>query len=80
MNEYAKSHIFIIFQNKALEEVVLDKELIEILACPVCKGELIYREDKEVLVCSNCKVYYEVREGIPVLLPDSGKPLKEEDS
>ncbi len=56
---------------------MLEKELLDILACPVCKGELRYLEEKEILVCDRCRVYYEVREGIPVLLPDSGKPLEE---
>ncbi len=56
---------------------MLEKELLDILACPVCKGELRYLEEKDILVCDRCRVYYEVREGIPVLLPDSGKPLEE---
>ena len=56
---------------------MLEKELLDILACPVCKGELRYVEEKDILVCDRCRVYYEVREGIPVLLPDSGKPLEE---
>ncbi len=56
---------------------MLSKELLEILACPVCKGDLVYEEDKGRLVCNSCKVYYEIKEGIPVLLPDSGKPLEE---
>ena len=56
---------------------MLSRELLEILACPVCKGDLLYEEDKKRLVCKRCGVYYEIREGIPVLLPDSGKPLEE---
>ncbi len=56
---------------------MLDDKLLEVLACPVCKGELEYNSEKEILVCRNCRVYYEVKEGIPVLLPDSGKPLEE---
>ena len=56
------------------------KEILEIIACPVCKGALVYKEGEERLVCPTCKVYYETREGIPVLLPDSGKPLEEDNS
>jgi uncharacterized protein YbaR (Trm112 family) len=59
---------------------MLDPSLLEILACPVCKGELTYDREKNILVCKKCEVFYEVREGIPVLLPDSGKPLEEESS
>ncbi len=54
----------------------LSEDLIKILACPVCKGDLLYEEEKNRLVCKNCKVFYEIKEGIPVLLPDSGKPLE----
>lgn len=54
---------------------MIDRELLEILACPVCKGDLKYDEEKDILICERCKVYYEIKEGIPVLLPDSGKPL-----
>ncbi|RLJ71434.1 hypothetical protein BCF55_1736 [Hydrogenivirga caldilitoris] len=59
---------------------MLDEKLLEIIACPVCKGELVYDKEKDRLICQRCEVYYEVREGIPVLLPDSGKPLQEENS
>ena len=57
---------------------VLDKELLDILACPVCKGDLTYEADKDILVCERCGVYYEIKDGIPVLLSDSGRPLGEE--
>ena len=56
---------------------MLSRELLDILACPVCKGDLVYEEEKQRLICERCRVYYEIREGIPVLLPDSGKPLEE---
>ncbi len=56
---------------------MLSRELLDILACPVCKGELVYEEEKQRLICGKCRVYYEIRDGIPVLLPDSGKPLEE---
>jgi len=59
---------------------MIDKELLEVLACPKCKGELLYNAEKDVLICESCGVYYEIKEGIPVLLPDSGKPLGEESS
>jgi len=55
----------------------LDERLLSILACPRCKGELNYEKDREILICRGCVLYYEIREGIPVLLPDSGKPLAE---
>ncbi len=58
---------------------MLSDRLIDIIACPVCKGDLEYDKEKNILICRKCEVFYEIKEGIPVLLPDSGKPLKEED-
>ncbi len=52
-------------------------ELLDVLACPECKGELTYDEERDILVCNGCKVYYEIRDGIPVLLIDEAKPLEE---
>ncbi len=57
---------------------MLDEKLLEILACPVCKRDLEYNKEREILICKECSVFYEIREGIPVLLPDSGKPLEED--
>ena len=59
---------------------MIDKELLEILACPVCKGSLELREDQALLVCARCHVGYPIEEGIPNLLPDAGRPLGEAQS
>lgn len=55
---------------------MLDKELLKILACPKCQGDITYLEEKEVLICNNCRVYYEIKEGIPVMLPEEAKPYE----
>ncbi|MEA1964055.1 MAG: Trm112 family protein [Candidatus Aerophobetes bacterium] len=57
---------------------MIDKELLKILACPRCKGELILRDDK--LVCLKCKKYYPIKEGIPIMLVEEAKDLNEEES
>jgi uncharacterized protein YbaR (Trm112 family) len=54
---------------------MLDKQLLEILVCPKCKGELEYREKESELVCHVCRLRYEVREDIPIMLVDEAKPL-----
>lgn len=54
---------------------MLDKELLDILVCPQCKGELEYRTEPEELVCRQCRLVFEVREGIPIMLLDEAKPL-----
>ncbi len=54
--------------------MALDKEFLEILACPVCRGVFEWRErdGKEELRCESCHRCYPIEEGIPVLLPDAG--------
>jgi uncharacterized protein YbaR (Trm112 family) len=54
---------------------MLDKQLLDILVCPKCKGELEYREDQDELVCNACRLRYEVRDDIPIMLIDEAKPL-----
>ena len=50
--------------------------LLELLVCPKCKGELVHEtEPKESLVCPRCRLRYEVRDGIPILLIDEATPL-----
>ena len=55
---------------------MLDQKLLEILVCPKCKGDLVYATDPETLTCERCRLVYEVREGIPILLIDEAKPLE----
>jgi hypothetical protein len=45
-------------------------QLLRILVCPKCKGDLEYREQDGVLVCAACRLRYPVREDIPIMLID----------
>jgi uncharacterized protein YbaR (Trm112 family) len=54
---------------------MLDQRLLEILVCPKCKGELEYRTEQNELVCHACRLRYEVRDDIPIMLIDEAKPL-----
>ena len=54
---------------------MLDAQLLEILVCPKCKGELEYRTEANELVCHHCKLRYEVRDDIPIMLIDEARPL-----
>ena len=49
---------------------MLNKELLDILACPKCKGAVALAEKQDALICKNCRLIYPIREGIPVMLPD----------
>jgi uncharacterized protein YbaR (Trm112 family) len=53
----------------------LDKDLLEILACPACKGPL--RLDESSLVCTSCRLRYPIRDGIPVLLAEEAEKMCE---
>lgn len=53
----------------------LAPELLEILVCPKCKGDLEYRSEPESLVCHACRLVYPVEDGIPVMLIDEASPL-----
>ncbi len=48
-------------------------DLLEILACPKCKGDLEYRKSEEKLSCKTCARLYEIRDGIPIMLTDEAE-------
>ena len=50
-------------------------QLLAILVCPKCKGELEYRESQSALLCHTCKLRYAVRDDIPIMLIDEATPL-----
>lgn len=54
---------------------MLDQELLEILVCPACKGELEYRPEENELVCHACRLRFAIKDDIPVMLIDEALPL-----
>jgi uncharacterized protein YbaR (Trm112 family) len=58
--------------------MAISKELLDILVCPKCKGE-IYRNDAgDGLICDRCKLLYEIKDDIPIMLIDEAKKIDEE--
>jgi len=57
---------------------MLPKELLEVLACPKCKGELEYREKEQKLICHKCKLAYPIVDDIPVMLIEEAESLEEQ--
>jgi len=53
----------------------LPPELLEILVCPKCKGDLEYRQGEAELVCHTCRLVYPIEDDIPIMLIDEAKPL-----
>jgi len=53
----------------------ISKELLDILACPKCKGDIHLNDTQDGLICEKCKLLYEIRDDIPIMLIDEAKPL-----
>jgi uncharacterized protein YbaR (Trm112 family) len=58
------------------DTMAFDPELITILRCPKCKGEVELREDISGFACQRCKLLYPIVDEIPVFLIDEAKPLE----
>ncbi len=55
--------------------MTISQELLEILACPKCKGDVRITEEQDGLVCHRCKLMYPIKDDIPVMLIDEAIPL-----
>ncbi len=52
---------------------MLKKELLDILACPKCKGDLEYDIKNQKLICQACRLKYDIKDDIPIMLIDEAK-------
>ena len=57
--------------------MAVSKELLDILACPKCKGEIFLNDTEDGLICKACKLVYPIRDDIPVMLIDEALPYEE---
>lgn len=55
--------------------MAVSKELLEILVCPKCKGQVQLNETQDGLICEACKLLYEIKEDIPIMLIDQAKEI-----
>ncbi len=58
----------------------MDKKLLDILACPICKSSLVYDKDKQELVCKADNLAFPIRDDIPVMLEDEARELSFEEA
>jgi len=56
--------------------MALSEELLNILACPKCKGDIYINDTNDGLICDNCKLLYEIRDDIPIMLIDEAKNIE----
>ena len=54
----------------------VNQELLDILACPQCKGVVHLNEAQDSLICEACRLVYEIRDDIPIMLIEEAKPLQ----
>jgi hypothetical protein len=54
---------------------MIDKKLLDILACPLCKSPLIYDQPKQELICKADRIAFPIRDDIPVMLEDEAREL-----
>lgn len=53
----------------------MDKKLLEILVCPLCKGPLVYNKAQQELICKADRLAYPIRDDIPVMLEEEARQL-----
>jgi uncharacterized protein YbaR (Trm112 family) len=61
------------------QEEKVDTRLLEILACPICKGTLKFQRDAQVLVCRMDRLAYPIRDDVPVMLEEEARQLSADD-
>jgi len=55
---------------------MISQQLLDIIACPKCKGPVRLTEAKDGLVCAACQLVYEIKNDIPIMLINEAKPLR----
>ncbi len=58
---------------------MIRQELLDIIACPKCKGPVQLNEKEDGLVCLHCMLLYAIRDEIPIMLIDEATPLEREE-
>jgi len=53
----------------------MDKKLLDILVCPICKGPLVYQKSANELICKGDRLAYPIRDDIPIMLEEEAREL-----
>ena len=54
----------------------MDTKLLDILACPLCKGPVQYVKSEQLLICRADRLAYPIRDGFPIMLEDEARTLE----
>lgn len=57
----------------------MDRKLLDILVCPLCKGPLVYKKEAKELICKVDRLAYPIRDDIPVMLEEEARALPAEE-
>ncbi|MGZ8477250.1 MAG: Trm112 family protein [Candidatus Binatia bacterium] len=55
--------------------MAISKDLLDILACPKCKGDIHLNDQGDGLICQSCRLMYAIKDDIPVMLIDEAVPI-----
>lgn len=56
-------------------DMPLEKDLLDILACPKCKQKVLLNEQENGLICEACGLLYDIKDNIPIMIIEEAKPL-----
>ena len=56
--------------------MAIDKTLLDILVCPICKGNLTYQQNSQELVCFTGKLAFRIEDDIPIMIPEEARNLE----
>ena len=59
---------------------MVDRKVLEILVCPVCKGSLVYKKKEKELICKVDRLAFPIRDDIPVMLPEEARHVNLEEA
>ncbi len=57
----------------------MNKNLLDILVCPICKGKLIYKKAQQELICRADRLAYPIRQAIPIMLANEARKISLEE-
>ena len=57
--------------------MAISQQLLEIIACPKCKGHLDLKDDQSGFVCPSCRLFYRIEDDIPIMLIEEAQPLED---
>lgn len=60
-----------------MSETIMDSKLLDILACPICKGKLLYKKNDQELICRLDRLAFPIRDGIPIMLEREARRVEE---